>query len=119
MARAQLEFKLQCVIVDYLRYALPPRAIWTAFPAGEARSVLTGVRLKRAGLACGWPDIIVLSDGLFLGIELKTPCGELSDAQALVGDGIVANGGKFFVCRSLDDVVSALGSAGVPLRARP
>lgn len=118
MRRAQPEFELQCVVADWMRYAMPARAPWTAFPAGEARTAMTGGRLKRMGLMPGWPDIIVLFDGLFIGIELKAGKGRMSDEQAAVQHGIIENGGWFQVCRSLDEVQALLRRAGVPLKAR-
>ena len=118
MKRAQPEFQLSCVVADWLRVALPARAVWSHFPAGEARSAITGSRLKRMGTATGWADYLIIVDGNILGIELKAPNGKLSDAQAAFGDALTANGGRYQVCRSLDDVEAFLTASGVPLRVQ-
>lgn len=116
--RGQDEFRLSCVVADHLARALPPRAVWSHFPAGEARSEITGARLKRMGLARGWPDYLILIDGRLLGIELKASGGKVSDVQRDVGDAFVANGAAWTIARSLDDVEAFLIANDVPLRAR-
>jgi hypothetical protein len=118
MARSQEEFKLSCVVADYLARALPKRIPWSHFPAGENRSAITGARLKRMGTQKGWADYLILAEGLPIALELKTPKGKVSDEQGAFGDAWTANGGKYAVCRSLDEVQAVLESAGVPLLAR-
>ena len=117
MRRAQPEFELACVVVDFLRRALPHRAVWSHFPAGEARSDRTGGRLKRMGTAKGWADYLIFIDGNFIAIELKAPKGRLSNEQGVFGDAIVANGGHYTVARSGDAVEAFLRACGVDLRA--
>jgi len=116
--RNQDEFKFACVIADYLSRALPTRALWTAFPAGEKRSAVTGARLKRMGMQRGWPDIIVILDGKTFGIELKAGKGKLSDVQLAVADAFVANGAPWVCARSTQEVEAFLTEQGVQLRAR-
>ena len=118
MSRANGEFRLQCVVVDYLT-ACVPDLLWTAFPAGEFRTAATGARIKRMGLAPGWPDIIaVLPGGRFLGLELKAERGRLSNAQEAVQRALDARGAVFRVVRSLDDVRAVLAEHDVPTRER-
>lgn len=53
----------------------------------------------------GVPDIMgVLNDGTFLGIEVKTPEGRISEAQQDFIDRAIERGAMCFVARSLDDV---------------
>ena len=118
MKRAQPEFELACVVVDFLRRALPARAVWSHFPAGEARSERTGGRLKRMGTAKGWADYLIFVDGKLIGIELKSPKGPVSDEQAAFGDALVANGGHYTIARSLDAVEAFLLACGVDLKAK-
>jgi len=113
----QEEFRLSCVVADYLRRALPSTAVWSHFPAGEARSAITGARLKRMGTARGWPDYLIVYDGKLIGLELKTPKGPVSKEQQAVGEAFSANGMAWTVARSLDAVESFLRSEGVPLKA--
>lgn len=116
--RNQDEFRLACVVSDYLERTLPTRAIWTHFPAGENRNEKTGARLKRMGLKRGWPDYLILFDKLLIGIELKAGKGKVSDAQADVADSFTANGAAWSVVRSTEELEAFLMGLGVPLRAR-
>lgn len=61
------------------------------------------------GSTPGIPDIIGIWKGQFLGIEVKTKSGKVSDVQAQKIEEIKKSGGLAFVARDLDDVVSALG----------
>lgn len=117
MIRRQDEFKLSCVVADFLQDALPRTACWSHFPAGEARSKITGARLKRMGLAKGWPDYLVVHDGKLVGLELKAGNGKASPEQCAVGDAFVANGFTWQIVRSLEEVERVLVGAGIPLKA--
>jgi len=114
----QDEFRLSCVVADYLARALPTRALFSHFPAGEKRSAVTGSRLKRMGLKRGWPDYLVILDGKTFGIELKAGKGKLSDVQLAVADAFVANGAPWVCARSTQEVEAFLTEQGVQLRAR-
>jgi hypothetical protein len=52
----------------------------------------------------GVPDIIVIRDGTFVGLEVKRPGGKLSEQQIAFKENCEANGGKYFVVTSIDDV---------------
>lgn len=61
------------------------------------------------GSTPGVPDIVgVLKDGRFLGIEVKTENGVLSDHQSRFIQSINDAGGIAFVARSVDDVIQKL-----------
>ena len=111
-------FRLACVVADWFRLNLPATALWTAFPAGEHRSAITGARLKRMGVQRGWPDYILIYQGRTFGIELKAPKGKLSEHQKDVADAFTANGCGWTVARTLDEVEAFLIDQGVPLRGR-
>lgn len=116
--RSQDEFRLSCVVSDFLAKALPPRARYTHFPAGEHRSRITGARLKRMGMQRGWPDYLVICDGKLIGLELKAPGGSsISPEQRAVGDAFVDNGFAWTLAKSCEDVERFLLEQGVPLRA--
>ena len=116
--RSQEEFRFSCVVADYLAVALPVDALWTHFPAGEARTVITGARLKRMGLKPGWPDYLVVSNGRLIGLELKAGKGKASPVQADVGERFLRAGFSWVVCRTLEDVQCALLKCGVALKVR-
>ena len=62
------------------------------------------------GSTPGVPDIVgILKDGRFLGIEVKTEKGRLSDHQIRFIKNIQDAGGIAFVARSLEDVIEGLG----------
>ncbi len=114
--RKQDEFRLACVVADYLARTLPADAIWSAFPAGENRSAITGARLKRMGLAKGWPDLLIIYRGNLIGIELKVAGGSISPEQKHIGAMFIAHGFAWGIARSLDDVEAILTEQGIPLR---
>lgn len=119
------EQSLQIAVASYLRLALKPPTIWTAFPAGGGGR-RRGAFLKAMGLQAGWPDILVahkftLGDfedfTLLLGLELKAGKGSQSPAQKLVMQSFIDLGMGYEVCRSIEDVQLALVHSGVPLSA--
>ena len=117
---AQPEFRLQCVLVDYLALACPD-LLWTAFPAGELRSKATAARVQRMGLKPGWPDIqMVLPGGVFVGLEIKAPKGlgrgAMSPAQVAIREAMTERGAYYYVVRSLDDLRAVLAFHGVACR---
>ena len=56
----------------------------------------------------GCPDIIGCVDGKFVGLEVKTAKGMLSDDQEAFAASLLAAGGRYHVVRSIHDVI-ALG----------
>jgi hypothetical protein len=55
----------------------------------------------------GWPDICLIKNGKFYGIEVKSEVGQLSPEQEELGRDIILNGGMYVVARSIDDVQAA------------
>lgn len=60
----------------------------------------------------GMPDIMIIQNGKYIGIEVKKPKPKTyqSKEQKLIESEIKANGGKYFVVRSLDDLLSSESS---------
>lgn len=56
----------------------------------------------------GIPDIILIKNGLFIGLEVKTEKGKISPNQAEFEELCNKAGGEYHIVRSIDDVV-ALG----------
>jgi hypothetical protein len=52
----------------------------------------------------GVPDIIVVKEGNFIGLEVKTDTGRLSADQVEFGRKVEAAGARYHVVRSIDDV---------------
>jgi VRR-NUC domain len=114
----QDEARLQGAAVEYLRTALPSRAIVFAVPNGGSRDKREAARLKWQGVLAGVPDVLVMLDGRTFGIEFKAPKGRLSTAQKDIADKFTANGIPWTVARSLDDVEAFLAGYQVQLGAR-
>lgn len=55
----------------------------------------------------GVPDIILVEDGKFIGIEVKTKIGQQSTNQEEFQQGLEAAGGRYIIVRSIDDVKEA------------
>lgn len=121
--RKRPEQSLQITVADFLRVALRPPTIWTAFPAGGGGKV-RGAFLKAMGLQAGWPDILVAhpltrsNHGVILvGIELKSHKGKVSPAQEVMADDFIRAGAHYPLCRSLEEVEKFLRKFGIPLHA--
>src|SRR5262245_17354773 len=55
----------------------------------------------------GWPDICLIKQGTFYGIEVKSDVGRLSPEQQELGREIEQKGGVYVVARNIDDVQRA------------
>lgn len=53
----------------------------------------------------GLPDIIVVAGGLFYALEVKSEVGKQSKEQKEFEALVKKHGGKYFVVRSIDDVI--------------
>jgi hypothetical protein len=58
--------------------------------------------------ALGSPDIICVVKGQFVGIEVKAPGGKQSEHQISFQKRLEADGGKYILAYSLEDVMVAL-----------
>lgn len=121
--RQQPEFRLHCVVADFLRVALSPEVLWFAIPNGEKRSKITGARLKRMGVRPGVADLMISwhvgGQIRVLWCELKAlKGGSLSPEQRRFRFDAENTGHDFYVCHSLSEVESVLRSCGCPLKAR-
>jgi hypothetical protein len=113
------EHHLQAAVAEYLTLALPPHeAVFCAIPNGGKRDKGTAGKLKAEGLQPGAPDLLILSRGKAIGLELKTRAGRLSSDQLAFSMRWTTAGGLYAVARSLEEVADLLDAAGVPLRAR-
>src|SRR5579864_5767801 len=50
----------------------------------------------------GLPDIIVIKEGKFIGIEVKREHGNLSEFQMASARACILNGGQYVIARSID-----------------
>jgi len=121
---ARPEDILQKAVCDYLDRCLPSACYWCAIPNG---AVLAGGKkergmqmnkLKATGLKPGAPDLFVIYNGRFIGIELKSSSGRTNDNQKRASDQITVAGGLYSICRSVDEVESFLRMVGLPMFGR-
>ncbi|MGI3213200.1 VRR-NUC domain-containing protein [Roseovarius tibetensis] len=114
------EADLQRAVVTALRFSLPKTAIihhcanevTEPGPRGAKRqAILVGM-----GVHPGFADLMVLCDGRVLFLELKTPRGRLSPAQAGFRDAVQAQGFGWALVRTLDDALGALADHGLTTR---
>lgn len=115
------EAALHRAVAGYLRAALKPPTIWTAFPAGGGGRI-RGAQLKAMGLQKGWPDLIVMHEApkggpIVLGIELKAKGGRVSPEQRGIMQGFHAIRAWYVLCRSVEEVENACRYVGIPLHA--
>jgi hypothetical protein len=101
------EKALQRTVCDYLRLT---RLLWWRSSAG-----IRG-RKGTASYAYppGYPDITIVLDGLFVGVELKSAKGRLRPTQEAFRVRLVAAGGLYWVVRDLDELRTLLRKEGYP-----
>jgi len=118
--RGTPEADLQRAVVQALRVALPRTAIihhcanevTEPGPRGARRqAILVGM-----GVYAGFADLMVLCHGRVLFLELKSPKGRVSPAQAGFRDAVLAQGHGWALIRSLDDALGALAEHGFATR---
>jgi len=121
--RSTPEADAQRAIVQALRVALPRDAIvhhcanevTEAGSRGQIRqSILVGL-----GVHAGFADLIVISDGRVLFLEVKSQTGRLRKSQEVFRDTVCAQGFGWALVRSLDDALGALADSGFTSRVRP
>ena len=94
-------------ILAYLRTQYPSALIHHSANESHLRgkaAMMASVRKKREGMVPGFPDLMMLNNGSFWAFEVKAKGNYASDKQKAVGALIEANGGKWAVVRSIDDV---------------
>ncbi len=97
---APSEASIQSAIVDYLR--LTGWLVWEFAKPGTHGPL-------RGSVPTGTPDVLALKEGRYVWLEVKTPTGKLTLAQAEMALEIEAHGGEGYVVRSLDEALEVCG----------
>ena len=110
--RRNPEADLQRAVVCLLRLALPSTAI-VHHSANEVRIGGPAGRTRQAialgmGVHPGFADLLVLSGGRLLFLELKSVRGRLTPAQLDFRDAVVSQGHAWALVRSPEDALRAL-----------
>lgn len=119
-----LEEPFQIETASLLDLVLPkPDAYWfhvpnqSQFHGKDLRRVLAGERFKKQGRKAGVPDNCVIWNGKAHFVELKSKTGKASPAQKVVIPALEAAGSPVVIAYSLEEVIDALATWGIPLRA--
>lgn len=117
------EARLQIDVKRFLGIALAPAhtpgsIIWTASLAGHGKlSMAARNKAKAMGLQPGWPDLqFLFPDGVTRYVELKSATGSLTPEQRDFRARTERHN-IFAVCRSVEEVETALRAWGARLRA--
>jgi len=109
------EHEIQKSIAQYL----DARGLcWWAVPNGGQRNVIVASKLKAEGVKAGVPDITLIHDGMYYGLEVKkpkttTPQGKLSPSQISMISNIKKCGGDVGVVYCVADVIEFLIDRGI------
>lgn len=112
----QREWEAQRADNAFLAKALPDGAYYTAIDVGRSKSAREGQLRKLRGVKPGIPDWLVVYAGITLWIERKAGAS-LSPNQKVTRDCLIANGHRWALARSTEEVEQACRNAGIPLRA--
>ena len=109
------EHDLQCAICNYLDIR---RVCYWAVPNGGKRSKTESARFKKEGVKSGIPDLTIVHDGMYYGLEVKkpktlTPKGRLSKNQKNMIERIETAGGDVKVVYSVQDTIEAFIDWGI------
>jgi len=116
------EADAQRAIVHALRVVLPRGSIvhhsanevTSGNRSGKSRQAI----LQGMGVHRGFADLIVLSGGRVLFLEVKSQTGRLSPAQANFRDVVRDQGFAWALVRSVDDALGALAEHGFTARVK-
>lgn len=103
------EHEIQKAICEYLDIR---GVCYWAVPNGGNRNIITAKKLKAEGVQAGVPDITIIADGLYYGLEVKKPKtdtrkGVLRVTQKAMIERIEQAGGSVAVVYSVADVIEA------------
>jgi hypothetical protein len=115
------EGRLKIRIARYLRAFFPPPGTWKANEAGlkfggsDVQRAAQWGRLKARGVKVGIEDFDANYMGNFIALEAKAGKNGLRVMQKKREVEVVANGGKYFVIRSIAVLHHLLISSGIPI----
>ena len=121
--RSTPEADTQRAIVQALRVALPRDAIVhnavNEIAANDRRGQIRQSILVGMGVHPGFADLMVISGGRVLFLEVKSQTGRLRKSQEGFRDTVSAQGFGWALVRSVDDALAALADNGFTSRVRP
>lgn len=105
------ETQIQSSIIDYLQLLEKQGKLFLhrVNNMGVYDPKVKAYRVFPKGAKKGFPDIICLKDGLFIGLEVKTGEGKQSKEQKEIEKDFKKHGADYFVVRSLKEVIEIIG----------
>ena len=121
--RGTPEADAQRAIVQALRIALPRDAVVhhavNEIASNDRRGKNRQAILVGMGVHPGFADLIVLSGGRVLFLEVKSQTGRLRKSQEVFRDTVCGQGFAWALVRSVDDALGALADHRFASRVRP
>lgn len=111
--RRRDEDQIQAAVVLHLTMRALPGVVFFAVPNGGVRSKTEAARMKATGTKPGVPDLVIVREGRFYGLELKAEKGRVSEAQGEMIAALEAAGARCAVAFGLDDALTALERWGL------
>ncbi|MFT4959506.1 MAG: hypothetical protein ACI92Z_000581 [Paracoccaceae bacterium] len=116
------EADAQRAIVQTLRFVLPRGSIVhhsaNEVSSGDRHGKSRQALLVGMGVHAGFADLILLSEGRVLFLEVKSKTGRLRPAQVAFRDVVQMQGFAWALVRSVDDALVALADHGFTTRVR-
>ena len=120
--RSTPEADAQRAIVSALRFALPRDAIVHHCANEVTEAGRRGARrqaiLVGMGVHPGFADLILISGGRVLFLEVKSQTGRLRKSQEVFRDTVVTQGFGWALVRNVDDALGALADNGFTSRVQ-
>ena len=120
--RGTPEADLQRTVVQALRFALPRTAIIHHCANEVTEAGTRGARrqaiLVGMGVHAGFADLIVITGGRVLFLEVKSQTGRLRKSQEVFRDTVCGQGFAWALVRSVDDALGALADHGFTSRVQ-
>lgn len=120
--RGTPEADAQRAIVQALRVVLPRGSIVhhavNEVTSGDRRSKLRQAILVGMGVHPGFADLVVLSGGKVMFLEVKSKTGRLRPTQIEFRDAVQTQGFGWALVRSVEDALGALADHGFSTRAQ-
>jgi len=118
--RGMPEADIQRAIVSFLRAVLPKGSIVhhavNEIASGGRAGHMRQAILVGMGVHPGFADLVVISQGQVVFLEVKSPSGRLRPAQEAFRDDVIKQGFGWALVRSVDDALAALRQHGVSTR---
>lgn len=97
-----LEGDIQEACVNWFRYAYPNYIIFSV-PNGGTRNSREAVQLRREGALAGVADLIIVTEGAVLFVEMKTKHNKQQETQKVFQSNVERLGHTYSVCHSLSE----------------